>query len=321
MYYEGHPVLSNNTMKKFDYSAIDGRLLETFLAVLRECSVSAAARQLGVSQSAVSHSLARLREFFADPLFIRSGQRLAATELASSLETPVQAALDGIRALQNHRQFSAENESMKFVVAANDIQRDLIFPQLMREIYAEGLDVTFQFIPSGHPTPAMLRDDRCHLALTPFPPDGPDIVQKRILSGRMMCFFDQAIRDAPSDWKAYCEAEHVTVRFPDGGTSRRALTGVNAEEIGPARISVPNFNALPPFIRGTDLIATEVDLMSLVTLKGLAMSPLPADSDPVFIYMVWHRRSTGDPAHLWLRNRVGLISEQIQVGERHPDLD
>ena len=302
-------------MKKFDYSVIDGRLLETFLVVLRECSVSAAARQLEVSQSTVSHSLARLREFFADPLFVRSGQRLAATELAISLELPVQAALDGIRALQNHRQFNAEHESMQFVIAANDIQRDLIFPQLLREIYNEALDVSFEFIPSGHPTHSMLRDDRCQLALTPFPPDGSDIVQKRILSGQMMCFFDPSIRSAPSDWKDYCESDHVTVRFPDGGTSRRALSGVNVEEIRPARIAVPNFNALPPFIRGTNLIATEIELMNLLALEGLAMSPLPVASDPVFIYLVWHRRSTSDPGHLWLRKRIERIAQQFHVGE------
>ena len=235
-------------MKKIDYTAIDGRLLRTFLMILEESSVSKAAFRLGVTQSTASHSLTRLRVFFDDPLFVRSGQALMPTERANSLKTSVQIVLDGLQSLNHQRDFDPHKETLFFIVAANDMQRDLIFPKLLRDLRAEGLSVAFEFIPSGHPTPGMLRDARCHLALTPFPPDASDIIQKPIMRGKMVCFFDGSVRDAPTTWEEYCASDHLAVRFPDGGTSLRALTGLDKSKIQPAIVSVPNFSSIPPFI-------------------------------------------------------------------------
>jgi DNA-binding transcriptional LysR family regulator len=298
-------------MKKIDYTTIDGHLLRVFLTVLEESSVTNAAVRLSVTQSTVSHSLAKLRQFFGDPLFIRSGNSLMPTEVANSLKAPVLAVLDDLKGLTHQRTFDPRLEQMSFVVAANDMQRDVIFPQLLRELYAEQISVEFEFIPSGHPTPAMLRDDRCQLVLTPFPPDGSDILQTALLSGKMMCFYDGEIRDAPQTWEEYCRAEHLTVRFPDGGTSLRALTGVDKSKIRSSMVSVPNFSSIPPFLKGTQLIATEMDLMKISTLSSLDVAPLPVDSDTVTVYMVWHKRSTNDPAHILLRQKVQVIAGEV----------
>lgn len=298
-------------MKKIHYGAIDGQMLRTFLEVLEESSVTKAAAKLGVTQSAVSHSLSKLRSFFGDPLFVRSGQTMMATEVAVSLKEPIQAVLDGLKGLTDKRPFDPRAERKRFVVAANDMQRDLIFPELLRELQEEDISVAFEFIPSGHPTPAMMRDDRCQLALTPVPPEGSDIVQKHLFSGKMMCFHDGDQGDAPKTWDEYCNADHITVRFPDGGVSLRLLTGVDKSKIRESRVSVPNFSAIPQLIKGTRLIATEMDLMKIYTLKSLDMVPLPIESDPVTIYMVWHRRSTNDPAHIWLRQRVQRLADEV----------
>lgn len=298
-------------MKKIDYRAIDGQLLTTFLTVLETGSVTQAADRLGVTQSSVSHALARLRTFFGDPLFVRSGQLFLPTERAQSLKNPVQNVLDGLEGLTHERAFHPAQEELFFIVAANDMQRELVFPQLIRELDAEGISIYFEFIPSGHPTVSMMRDARCHLALTPFPPDATDIVQKQIFEGNMMCFYDGDVRDPPENWGDYCQAEHVTVRFPDGGTSQRALTGVDKSDIRRPKVSVPNFGALPPFVKGTKRIATEMNLMKLCTLKDLDMAPLPRASDPVAIFLSWHRRSDSEPSHVWLRKRIQQITSNL----------
>lgn len=298
-------------MKKFDITSIDGQLLITFLALFDESSVSKAGVRLGVTQSTVSHALARLRDFFDDPLFVRSGQTMLPTERANSLRIPVQNALDALQNLTFERTFEPGKEDQFFIVAANDMQRDLIFPRLLRELRSEGVSAAFEFIPSGHPTSAMMREARCHLALTPFPPDATDIIQKPILHGQMMCFFDGSVRKAPATWEEYCQAEHLAVHFPDGGSSLRALTGVDKSKIRDAHISVPNFNAIPSFLTGTRMIATEMDLMKNSVLRGFEMAPLPEPSDPLVIYMCWHHRSTNDPAHVWLRGRIATIAHEV----------
>ena len=159
-------------MKKIDFTNIDDQLLSTFLLILEELSVTKAAERLGVTQSSVSHSLGRLRSFLGDPLFIRSGQAMLPTERALSLKEPVQAVLDGLQGLTHQREFDPLNDDLFFIVAANDMQRELIFPALLLELREEGIQAAFEFIPSGHPTPGMMRDARCHLALTPFPEIG-----------------------------------------------------------------------------------------------------------------------------------------------------
>ena len=298
-------------MKQIDYTVIDGQLLRTFLTILEELSVTKAAIRLGVTQSTVSHALARLRTFFDDPLFVRSGQSLMPTEHALSLKVPVQEVLDGLMGLTHKRVFDPRKEDLFFIVAANDIQRDVIFPTLLRELRDKDISIAFEFIPSGHPTTGMMRDARCHLALTPFPPDATDVIQKPILHGDMMCFFDGSVRNAPTTWEEYCSADHLTVRFPDGGTSLRALTGVDKSNIRDARVSVPNFNGIAPFLKGTHMVATEMNLMKQSMLNTLDMAPLPAKSDRLTIYMTWHRRSTNDPAHIWLREQIEAIARDV----------
>jgi DNA-binding transcriptional LysR family regulator len=67
---------------------------------------------------------------------------------------------------------------------------------------------------------------------------------------------------------------------------------------------VPNFNALPAFIEGTDLITTQLELMSRGPLKNLDWVPLAIKVEPLNLHLVWHRRDNDDPAHQWLRQRI-----------------
>ena len=137
--HRGYSYRSIVVMKNIDYTSVDGSLLRTFLVVLEEHSASAAAARLGVAQSTVSHALAKLRRFTNDQLCVRSGQALEPTEVALSLKEPVQSILDDLRGLTHRKDFNPASEDMRFVIAANDMQRDLVFPQLVRELQSEHL--------------------------------------------------------------------------------------------------------------------------------------------------------------------------------------
>ncbi|MGR3661000.1 MAG: LysR family transcriptional regulator [Paracoccaceae bacterium] len=290
---------------------LDGYLLKTFLMILEESSVSKAAERLNVTQPAVSRSLAKLRDILGDVLFVRSGQGLVPTEHANGLREPVQKALDGLMGLTDQRQFDPLSESLHFKIAANDMQRELIFPKLLRETITEGVQLRMTFMPSGIPNVELLRDSRCHLVLTPLPPDAPDIYQKKVLTGQMMCFYDGEQRSAPKTWEEYCTSEHIGVRFARGRTSFEVMPGLDVSAIRKATVSVSNFNAIPAFVKGSNLVATELDLMSLGPLKHLDFETLPFDTEPISIYMVWHERSNTDPAHVWLRQKIERIASEI----------
>ena len=141
-------------MSRFDHSDLDGHLLTLLVAVVEERSVTRAAQRLGVSQSAVSHLLDKLRAIVGDPL----------------------------------------------VVAANDLQRDLLMPGLLRQLQAAAPGASLQVIPSGVPGAELLRDAQCQLLLTPRPPAAADLVQKRLFTDRYAVFYDPACRPAPAGW-------------------------------------------------------------------------------------------------------------------------
>ena len=298
-------------MRNFDIYKVDGNILKTFLIILEESSVSKAAIRLNVTQSAVSYALARLRSVFKDPLFVRSGQGLTPTETAISLKDPIQKVLDEIMSLTDQRPFNPQAEDMYFAVAANDLQRELIFPKLWREARSENICLRLEFIPSGIPSISLLRDARCQLILTPFPPDAPDIFQRRLITGDMMCFYDASMRDAPSSWEEYINAEHISVRFVGGYDSNQALRGVDLSEIREPTITVSNFNAIPSFVKGSELISTEMNAMHIGPLRELSMAPLPFKSEKISLYLVWHERSNNDPAYKWIRRRIENIADDI----------
>ncbi len=300
-------------MKNKNFMDLDGHTLRTFLTVLELSSVSKAAEKLDLTQPAVSHILRRLRQILGDPLFVRTGHRLAPTENALNLKANALEALDSLQRMTSERSFDPHQEEMKFVIAANDMQRDLIFPELLRETMEEGIVLELQFIPSGQPTVTWIRDSRCHLALTPLPPEAADIYQKSILRGKMMCFYDAAMGAAPQSLEDYYNAQHLSVRFMEGRTSWAIWSSkdVDKSKISNPVVTVSNFNAIPPFIKGTKLIATQMDLMQLKTLKTLDVAPLPFQSNPVAIFMVWHERSNNDPAHQWLRQKVENVAQRI----------
>ncbi|MGI9370552.1 MAG: LysR family transcriptional regulator [Ruegeria sp.] len=299
-------------MSKIDFTDLDGKVLRTFLTILEESSVSKAADRLGVTQSAISHTLAKLRQVLGDPLFVRSGQGLIPTERALSLQDPVQAVLDGMRALTQERPFDPLAEEIAIQIATNDLPRELIFPDLLRRARSDGVRLQLEFIPSGVPDPAILRNDRCQLMLTPLPPDGPDIFQKRLMTSPLMVFYDGDRREPPRDWQSYCLSDHVEVRFVDGRNARAVMRGVDQSQIKPATVTLPHFNAIPSFVKGSDLISTDTELMKKGPLATLDCASLPFDCEPVSIYMVWHQRSTNDPAHRWLRARIEAIATTLQ---------
>lgn len=300
-------------MKNIDFLSLDGRSLRTFLIVLEEKSISKAAARLGVTQSAVSHLLDKLRLTLGDPLFVRAGRGIAPTERAISLREPIQTVLDGLKSLTDERVFDASLGQLDYVIGANDFQRDLIFPGLLKRLQCQGIDALFRFIPAGIPASHLLRQARCQLLVTPFPPEGPDIYQLRLFDDSICCFYDSDCRSAPSSLDDFIASEYIEVRFEDDESAMKIIQSDAHFELKPPRISVPNFSALPAFLRGSQLISIVPSLMGEVTLNGFESAPLPFDTSPMTMYMAWHRRDHHDPAHQWLRNSIKDFVEDLGV--------
>ena len=256
-------------MSKFDYLGLDGNTLTTFLTVLEETSVSRAAERLGVTQSAVSHTLDKLRVIFDDPLFVRVGRGIESTARARALQASVKSVLDDLKSLTDHRDFDPLVEQMDFTIAANDFPIHFIFPKLLRELSEEGIHPRIRFIPSGIPRVSFLRASRYRMLITPTPPNDPELKKVNLIRSKMEIFYDSTVRKPPKTRKQFAESNYVEVRFSDTEASLMALPEFDASTMNPPMISVPNFGLVAPMIKGTDRITTQIAAMKMGLLKEL----------------------------------------------------
>jgi DNA-binding transcriptional LysR family regulator len=293
---------------------IDGRMLRTFLTVLETGSVTQAAKRLGVTQSAVSHALERLRAALGDPLFVKSGRGIVATARAEDLAAPARQMLADLQRLARASRFVPEEASLALTVAANDFQRDLLLPVFCQRVTARTRTFSLRIIPSRAPTAEMLRDGRCDLIITPRPPEGSDVLQKRLLVDHFACFFDPSRRAGPVNLEEYLAASHVTVVHEDG---RRLEFDEWLGARGLARrvaIAVPDFAGIAAFLRGTNLLASVPSRLGQGPLQSLAAVPLPFSAPALSMFLVWHRRDHDDSAHVWLRAQLeDAVKETLTV--------
>ena len=300
-------------MKRIDHLSLDGHALRLLLAVYERGSVTAAAEQLGLTQSAVSHGLEKLRAIAGDALFVRSGRGIVPTAMAGPLVHRARALLAEMQAFGQAAEFEPARWQAELLVAANDLQRDLLLPPLLRRLRAAAPGLTLRVISSGAPRASLLRDGGCDLVLTPRPPDGSDIVHKRLFTDRYRVFHDPE-HLPPRSRAAYEAAEHVGVRYEDG----RVLdvdAWLDARGVQRRMVArVPGFAGLAAFIAGGPWVATLPARLAGGVLRGLADTAVPLATPAMPMYAVWHRRRHDDPAHRWLRRELDSLVLAMPAG-------
>lgn len=301
-------------MNDFDHLDLDGRLLQVLWVVHEEGSVTRAAQRLGVTQSAVSHGLDKLRAIVGDALFVKSGRGIVPTATASVLAARARQLLDEMRQFTVSAGFEPARLRTTLTIAANDLQRDVLVPPLLHRLRAQAPGLSLHIVPSGAPTPALLREQHCDLLITPRPPVGDDIYQKRLFEDQYCVFYDAEHGVAPADLNAYQAAEHVTVLY----SPRRMLDldewmlrqGIERRFVA----TVPGMAALAAMVRSGPWLATAPSVLAQGALRGLATAPAPVATPSMPMYLVWHQRHQHDVMHQWLRqNVISVAQERVQV--------
>ena len=300
-------------MSNFDWLDLDARLLRLLVAVVDTGSITAAAQRLGVTQSAVSHLLDKLRGITGDALFTKSGRGIVATARALTLAERARELLGDLERFAQSEDFDPAHWQTTFTIAANDFQRDALLPALMQRLRQKAPGVVLRVIASDVPTPEMLRQQQCQLIISPRPPEGTDIVQKRLFEDRYRVFYDAEVRSAPPTRQAYLDAEHVTVLYapqrPLDLDRHWQAQGIERR----FRVMVPGFAGLPSFIRGTPLLATVPGLLSQHLMRGLAHAEVPLPCPAMPMYMIWHLRHQQDAAHRWLRSQLEAVAQPLSL--------
>jgi len=298
-------------MSNFDWLDLDAKLLRLLITVVDTGSITGAAQRLGVTQSAVSHLLDKLRGITGDVLFAKSGRGIVATARAEALAERARALLGDLERFAYSENFDPSQWRTTFTIAANDFQRDALLPSLMQRLRQQAPGVSLRVIPSDVPTPEMLRQEHCQLIISPRPPDGADMLQKRLFADRYRVFYDPAVRSAPASKKDYLASEHITVVY---APNRPLDLDAHLLREGIERhfaVQVPGFAGLPSFIQGTPLLATVPGLLQHHLMRGLAHAKVPVACPEMPMYMIWHLRHQQDPAHQWLRQQLEAVARPL----------
>lgn len=307
-------------MNEDDHLSLDGHSLRLFLTVLEEGSVTAAADRLDLTQSAVSHALKKLSRIVGSPLFVKSGRGIVATAHALRLAAEARDLIDRLETFARPDEFRPETTDLSLIIAASDFQADLLLPQLYQRLSARLARVRLQIIRAGSPAPDMLRDRRCDLVISPYPPEGTDILQRKLLEDQHAVFYDPATITPPRTLEEYTAARHVTVVH--SGTDRLEFDKkLDAAGIArDIRIRIVGFAGAASFLKGSDMIATMPSLLGRSVLRGLSQAPMPTGGGltkamgTLSMFLAWHLRDHRDPASMLVRQTlVDVAQEQARA--------
>ncbi|NNA93316.1 LysR family transcriptional regulator [Pseudomonas gessardii] len=291
-----------------DLRRIDLNLLVILDALLSEQHVTRAAERLHLSQPAVSHALARLRDLLGDPLLVRQGGGLVATARALELAAPLADALAQVQSLLAPNRFDPASARRTFRLAMSDYGAALLLPGLARALreQAPGVDLVISHASREGMQEGVLSGE-IDLAAGVFPDLPAELRSTPLFEEHYACLVD---RDslAPGgvlDLPTYLARPHVLLEMRGSGTPEieRALTAIR--ERRHVAISLPHWGIAPQLIQGTDLILT-VSSQGLLNIdpRHLLVVPPPFYIPFFGFVLAWHKRRGGDGALQWLIAQV-----------------
>ncbi len=294
-------------MSQTQLGSIDLNLLVTLDVLLAGESVTVAARRLGLSQSAVSRSLTRLREAFGDELFVRTGPGMRPTRRALELSAPLRRALAELGGLLDPQErFDPKTASRVFQIAALDYsQLTLLGPWTARLAEAApGIDVVVRQL-SVH-SKRDLEAAALDLYVAPRTRTAAGVIWTALHEDDYACLVDAEHPVRRLSLARYAALEHVLVA---PGERPGGVVDVALAEHGLTRrvsVRVPTFLSVPYLLIGTARIATVPRRLAerFVAFHPLRMLEPPVELPSVKLHLGWHELHRSDPGHAWLREQL-----------------
>ena len=296
--------------------AIDLNLLVVFEALMEERNVTRAAKRIGLSQSAMSNALARLRRTLDDQLLVRTATGMAPTRKAQALILPVRESLARLRsALMDQPAFDAAGSQRAFQVLMSDYSEVTLLPPVLARLVREAPEVSLRVTRSSSlfdPPAAEELSNAFDLAVG-FYPDAPALdtsLRSEVLwEDKNVCIVSsrhRVIRNTLT-LRQYGAAAHVAVFYkPEGPGLVDALLAQHGLKRRQA-VLVPHFISAAYMVAESELIATIPERLALqlkAQLKLRVLTP-PIAIPPFRLTALWHERRHTDLGHIWLRGLFG----------------
>ncbi|MFT9440584.1 MAG: LysR substrate-binding domain-containing protein [Acetobacter papayae] len=301
---------------------LDLNLLTALDVLLDEASVTGAARRLGLSTSAMSRTLTRLRSVTNDPLLVRAGRHLVPTPYATDIREHVHTLTRDVQAVlrPRHRELDLKTLERTFVLRANEGFLNIASAPLVAAILNEAPRVRLRFMPKTDKDVLPLREGRIDLEIGVRGVSAPEI-RSRLL------FRDTFIGVARIDHSLFADGDISIARYAAcrhvvasrRGTFRGPVDDA-LEQLGYQRtvsVVVPGFPDALEIVRQSDMV-THVPRSCLANLahdlargSNLRLFALPVKTSEIAIASMWHPRMDADSAHRWLRDTVQAVCRRL----------
>jgi DNA-binding transcriptional LysR family regulator len=289
---------------------LDGSLLLVFRELVRQRRTTVVAERLGLTQSAISHALARLREIFEDPLFVRRPNGLEPTQRAMEIAPRIDELLRLTdAALDTGRAFDPATTRRNFRIAAGDFMCALIAAPLLRTFESEAPAATFSFrFALGQAALDALHRDEIDVAIGRLTPRSKEFHIDKLYDEEY-CII--ARKDHPRikgtiDLPTFLDLGHVAISMSGSmeqlGDNALKRQGIERRVVA----AVPKFLTACTLVGQTDAIATMQRRLAMryAQVMGLQVLVPPYLIEPFPIDAARRQHSTNDPAIGWLIKKI-----------------
>lgn len=295
-------------------------LLYVFDAIMTERSVTLAAERLAMTQPAVSNAVARMRQAWNDPLFVRKGRQIEPTSYAFSLWDRIRSPIHELSTAVDSMYFEPAQARRAYRIAVTDVIVDMIWRDLAEilERVAPEVDLhAVPFTPDG--TYEDLREANVDLAIGLITQHDQSLRSVWLFQGRYQLAMrsDHDLAGKPVNLGEFIDARHLLVSL--SGEAHGAVDSYLDQRGLNRRIAVTvnDFVGVPKLLQRTNLICTIPDILGGYEEfnNGLWVSPLPFELDPVNFYLIWHARHDRDLGIVWIRELIETL-----LKERHSSI-
>lgn len=300
------------------FHKLDLNLLVALDALLTERSITRAAERLHLSQSAMSNSLARLRDHFDDELLVQVGRQMEPTPRAETLRDAVRDVLLRIEtSLTTQPRFDCTTSDREFLLFVSDYSMSVLMPKALELAAGMRSTVRFNLLPQVlHPTRSLERGE-ADLLVIPKAYCSADHPSELVYDDTFVCVVWRGSSHArqPMTFERYAGAGHA-VMVP-AGTDQPAFETWFVQRFGLSRrieLTTYSFSALPLLVVGTELVATVHARLARLLAPALPVEllPMPLPMPPLEQAMQWHKYRSTDPGLTWLRNLLHQAAREMQ---------
>ncbi|MDM8350232.1 LysR family transcriptional regulator [Pseudomonas sp. sp1636] len=302
---------------------VDLNLFIVFDAIYTEANLTRAGQIVGITQPAVSNALARLRETFNDPLFVRTAQGMVPTPMAQNIIAPVRSALQQLRiSVQESRIFNPAEANKTYRISMTDLTEAVMLPSLFQRLRRLAPNVSLEsMLARRRETTKELAAGRLDFAVDAPLNTDPQVRHVKMMEDRYVCAMRKGHPLAGKDkigLDEYLALTHIHI------SSRRSGLGYIDLSLGKMglkrRVALRSQHYLmaSTVLQNTDMAITVPERFA--RRNDLHYVELPVSDVPALeTHLYWHESTDQDPANRWMREQIIEICQHVIAQEKKLD--